>query len=86
MSVWKLRLGLNPFTLLLLVIVGLCCVVGYFYLLSFLLSDGSPYQDDGKSRRRLLESGVSVLEETRMWTSKLRLPSVQNLFEAPHAH
>ena len=37
MSIWKLRLGLNPFTLLLAVFVGLICVVSYFYLLSFLL-------------------------------------------------
>lgn len=59
MSVWNLRLGLNPFSLLLLVIVGLCCVVGYFYLLSFLLSDGSPYESSG--RRRLL-SQTQVLD------------------------
>lgn len=37
MSIWKLRLGLNPFSLLLAVIVGLVCVVSYFYVLSFLL-------------------------------------------------
>ena len=54
MSIWKLRLGLNPFTLLLAVLVGLVLVVSYFYMLSFLLGDASPDQGPG-ARRRLLE-------------------------------
>ena len=57
MSIWKLRLGLNPFTLLLAVLVGLVCVVSYFYMLSFLLGDASPDQGPGSDqdgRRRLL--------------------------------
>jgi hypothetical protein len=58
MSIWKLRLGLNPFTLLLSVIVGLVLVVTYFYMLSFLLGAGSPDQGPGSGedggRRRLL--------------------------------
>ena len=53
MSIWKLRLGLNPFTLLLAVLVGLVLVVSYFYMLSFLLGDASPDQGPG-ARRRLL--------------------------------
>jgi hypothetical protein len=85
MSVWKLRLGLNPFSLLLLVIVGLCCVVGYFYLLSFLLSDGSPYKDSGQ-RRRLLGLDSPLLKSEAIITSKLGLRSVKELFDAPRAH
>jgi len=57
MSIWKLRLGLNPFTLLLSVLVGLVLVVTYFYMLSFLLGAGSPDQGPGSDedgRRRLL--------------------------------
>mmetsp|Transcript_20719 Transcript_20719/g.51923 ORF Transcript_20719/g.51923 Transcript_20719/m.51923 type:complete len:80 (-) Transcript_20719:93-332(-) len=74
MSIWKLRLGLNPFSLLLLVVVGLFCVVSYFYLLSFLLSDGSPYKESGQqdSRRRLLAHAGEV-----------RLPSPGSLFDGP---
>jgi|NorSeaMetagenome_1021524.scaffolds.fasta_scaffold181108_1 hypothetical protein len=53
MSIWKLRLGLNPFTLLALTLTGLVLVVSYFYLLSFFLSDASPDQGPG-ARRRLL--------------------------------
>mmetsp|Transcript_61664 Transcript_61664/g.145022 ORF Transcript_61664/g.145022 Transcript_61664/m.145022 type:complete len:82 (+) Transcript_61664:187-432(+) len=56
MSIMKLRLGFNPFTLLLSVFVGLILVVGYFYLLSFLLQAGSPDQD---TRRRLLSTASS---------------------------
>jgi hypothetical protein len=52
MSIWKLRLGLNPFTLLLAVVVGLVLVVTYFYMLSFLLGAASPNQ--GPGARRLL--------------------------------
>jgi hypothetical protein len=81
MSVWKLRLGLNPFSLLLLVVVGLCCVVSYFYLLSFLLSDGSPYKDNG-ARRRLLGLDSPLLGSEAI-TSKLGLRSVKELFDAP---
>jgi hypothetical protein len=44
MSIMNLRLGLNPMTLLLAVIVGLVLVISYFYLLSYLLADASPYQ------------------------------------------
>mmetsp|Transcript_35901 Transcript_35901/g.91752 ORF Transcript_35901/g.91752 Transcript_35901/m.91752 type:complete len:80 (+) Transcript_35901:228-467(+) len=74
MSIWKLRLGLNPFSLLLLVIVGLFCVVSYFYLLSYLLSDGSPYKESGQqdSRRRLLSHA-----------GEMRLPSPGDLFAGP---
>jgi len=52
MSIWKLRLGLNPFTLLLSVLVGLCLVCSYFYLLSFLLGAASPDQGPGADTRR----------------------------------
>ena len=54
MSIWKLRLGLNPFTLLALTLTGLVLVVSYFYLLSFFLSDASPDQGPGARRRHLL--------------------------------
>lgn len=67
MSIWKLRLGLNPFTLLLAVLVGLVLVVSYFYMLSFLLGDASPDQGPG-ARRRLLGG-----ESTRVLTRRLRL-------------
>ena len=74
MSIWKLRLGLNPFTLLLAVVVGLFCVVSYFYLLSFLLSDGSPYKEAGQDnrRRRLLSHAGEIL-----------LPSPSSFFAGP---
>mmetsp|Transcript_2322 Transcript_2322/g.5180 ORF Transcript_2322/g.5180 Transcript_2322/m.5180 type:complete len:80 (-) Transcript_2322:138-377(-) len=74
MSIWKLRLGLNPFSLLLLVVVGLFCVVSYFYLLSFLLSDGSPYKETGQqdSRRRLLSHA-----------GEMQLPAPEDFFSGP---
>eukprot|EP00285_Hemiselmis_virescens_P006010 CAMPEP_0173390954 /NCGR_PEP_ID=MMETSP1356-20130122/16696_1 /TAXON_ID=77927 ORGANISM="Hemiselmis virescens, Strain PCC157" /NCGR_SAMPLE_ID=MMETSP1356 /ASSEMBLY_ACC=CAM_ASM_000847 /LENGTH=75 /DNA_ID=CAMNT_0014348455 /DNA_START=224 /DNA_END=447 /DNA_ORIENTATION=+ len=75
MSIWKLRLGLNPFSLLLLVIVGLVCVCSYFYLLSFLLSDGSPYKESGQdNRRRLLSHAVP--------SAAMQLPVPDELFAA----
>ena len=64
------RLGLNPFTLLLSVIVGLCLVISYFYLLSFLLGEASPDRGPGGSddpngggRRRLLLWGEAYTRQ-----------------------
>ncbi|KAJ1479868.1 hypothetical protein T484DRAFT_1902079 [Baffinella frigidus] len=67
MSIFKLRLGLNPFTLLLSVFIGLVCVCSYFYILSFLLQAGDP---DADSRRRLL-----MTKQDRLMITKTSLSS-----------